>query len=94
MNISQAYLYKCGLVACKDHEGKQAPALQGLFADVFDKIDKLEGIKWVLVEGKELKEVSKEEWVAQGRKIKTTEFRTKDADAEFLAKVSNPGLEV
>lgn len=55
---------------CLDHNGRQSPPLQGMFAEVADNITKLfkpDEVSWLYFDGKEFIELSLNEWMKKGQ---------------------------
>lgn len=67
--ITKVTLYEQGLVICRDAAGRQAPPLQGMFADVIDRVKECfapDDVKWLYRKGSEITEVSFEQWCKHG----------------------------
>jgi hypothetical protein len=67
--ITEIILYKSGFIQCIDHNGRQAPPLQGLYAEVATKIKEYFGpdeVIWKYNEGGIERQISFNEWVTIG----------------------------
>ena len=71
-----------GVVLCLDSDGRQSPTLQGLFCDVIDRIKKLDvdSNKWMIAIDGGHKEVTFEEWCANGMQMGSKDLPIKPVD--------------
>jgi hypothetical protein len=71
------------LVLCRDHHGHQLISYQGLFSKVVDKIKanlKPDEVEWYIQD----RQVSFDEWLAEGYKTKETDLPRKKMNDSML----------